>query len=119
MDIKPIYSKESDSMEKQLHNFVSEHNLLADILNVFNENDTAKQFFEEAREEVLESGNCGLNTMYVIALRNLIAKVEAYMEEEWDETNVDKLNSQIWQLERENRVLNAKLDKLSEILKGE
>lgn len=119
MDLKPIFHKESEEMRQQLSNFICEHNMLTDIIKIFEENKTAKQFFEEAREEVLESGNSSLSSMYVIALKNLITKAEAYIEEENETTDLDKLHNKIWKLERENRILKTKVETIEEILKGE
>lgn len=118
MELKPIYGQESNEMQKQLSNFVCEHNLLTDILEVFKENKIAKEFFEEARDEVLESGNAGLNSMYVIALENLISKAEAYLEDEYESTEVDKLKSKIYALEKENRILKMKVEAIEKILNG-
>lgn len=119
MNLKPIYGKESKEMEEQLSHFICEHNLLVDILKVFEENRTAKEFFENAREEVLDSGNAGLNSMYVIALENLASKAKAYLDDEYEVTDTDKLNSRIWALEKENRMLKMKVESIEKILKGE
>ena len=50
MNIKPIYSEESEKIKKQLNNFICEHNLLVDIIEVFEKNTTAKTFFQVIKD---------------------------------------------------------------------
>lgn len=119
MNIKPIYSDESNKIQRQLSEFICSHNMLSDILEVFEQNETAKNYFEEAKDEVLESGNQSLSSMYAIALENLIKDAEYYQEDKNEASEVDKYKSKIRELERENRILKTKIENIEKVLKGE
>ena len=111
---KPIYGKEGQELEKTIGKLIGRHNVLCSIEKVFSENEIANKYFEEAREEVLESGNASLATMFVIAIENMVEIIKDYEKDKM--TDLDKLKSCIRSLELENRKLKMKLDNITKVV---
>ena len=63
-------------MEDELSHLVSSHNTLCQILEVFDKNKTANEYFKQARDEVLTSGNTGLGVMVIVALEKMCEVIE-------------------------------------------
>ena len=110
---KPIYSKESDELKKLFNKLIGRHNVLCSIEKVFAEDEVANRYFEEAREEVLDSGNQSLASMFVIAIENMAKFI---YDHENEETDIDRLKHRIYDLESENRKLKRKLDNINEVV---
>lgn len=51
---KPIYGKEGQELEKTISRLIGRHNVLCKIEEKFTENKIASEYFENAREEVLD-----------------------------------------------------------------
>lgn len=109
----PIYGKEGQELEKTISRLIGSHNVLCTIEEKFAENKVASEYFEKAREEVLDSGNQSLAVMFAIAIENMAEFIEDHEDDE-EITDVDKLQYRIYDLESENRKLKAKLDKINE-----
>lgn len=116
MEFKHIEMKESEELENKIGELIRSHNLLASITAVFEKDKYAKQAFEDAKEEVLASGNCSLSSMYAIALKNLIYKAKAYDKEETRNSEASLYLNRIAELEKENRILKGKLDNIEAVL---
>ena len=113
----PIYGKEGQELEKTISKLIGRHNVLCDIEKIFSENKVASEYFKKAKDEVLDSGNQSLAVMFVIAIRNMAEFIEDHEDDE-ETTDVDKLKSQIYNLESENRKLKMKLDVISNAVKS-
>jgi len=87
---EPIYSKQGEELKSTISNLISSHNTLCSIEEAFQENKYAKQYFEDARQKVLESGNQSLAAMYAIAIENMSKFIE-------DSQEVDYEVSELWQ----------------------
>lgn len=109
---KPIYSKESTELEKLYSKLIGRHNMLCSIEKTFEENKTLPNFFEEAKEEVLDSGNQSISSMYVIALNNIARNIE----DNEDTPKEDELLLKVYALESENRKLKSKLEEIKKII---
>ena len=107
---KPIYGKEGQELEKTISKLIGRHNVLCNIEKIFTENEIASEFFEKAKDEVLDSGNQSLAVMFEIAIENMAEFIDDHEEDET--TDVDKLRSRIYSLESENRKLKMKLENI-------
>lgn len=108
---KPIYGKEGQELEKTISKLIGRHNVLCNIEKIFTENEIASEYFEKAKDEVLDSGNQSLAVMFEIAIENMAEFID---DHEDDETNdVDKLRIRIYSLESENRKLKMKLENIT------
>lgn len=107
---KPIYGKEGQELEKTISKLIGRHNVLCNIEKIFAENEIASEFFEKAKDEVLDSGNQSLAVMFEIAIENMAEFINDHEEDET--TDVDKLRSRIYSLESENRKLKMKLENI-------
>lgn len=112
MKEKPIYHEESEKLERLYSKLIGRHNLLCAIEEVFEKDKILSRYFEEAKREVLDSGNQSISSMYVIALENLAEKLEN-IEEPKEEI---ELLSKIYKLESENRKLKMKLEEIKKII---
>ena len=110
----PMYGKESQELEKLYSKLIGRHNVLCSIEKVFEEDEVAGRYFEKAKEEVLESGNQSLSSMFVIALKDMIE----YIKESDSKEAVDRdaLKMRVYDLECENRKLRSKLDSISDFV---
>lgn len=108
---KPIYGKEGQELEKTISRLIGRHNVLCKIEEKFTENKIASEYFENAREEVLDSGNQSLAVIFAIAIENMAEFIDDHEEDEI--TDVDKLRSRIYSLESENRKLKMKLENIT------
>ena len=111
---KPIYSKEGEELEKTISRLIGRHNVLCKIEEKFTENKIASEYFENAREEVLDSGNQSLAVMFAIAIENMAEFIGDYKDGE--ATDIDKLKSLIYSLESENRKLKMKLENITKVV---
>lgn len=102
---KIIDSIESDKMKNMYSTLISSHNTLCDIERVFVENEIAKEYFDEAENDVLSSGNCGLSTMIVIAIERMADDISDYRDDE------EKMDSALSTL-REMKTLREENQKL-------
>lgn len=107
----PIYGKEGQELEKTISRLIGRHNVLCDIEKVFAENEVASKYFEKARDEVLDSGNQSLASMFVIAIKNMAEFIEDHEDDE--STDIDMLQSRIYSLESKNRRLKMKLENIA------
>lgn len=108
---KPIYGKEGQELENTISRLIGRHNVLCQIEEKFTENKIASEYFENAREEVLDSGNQSLAVMFAIAIENMAEFINDHEDDEI--TDIDKLQSQIYSLESENRKLKMKLENIT------
>ena len=113
---EPIYHEESNRLEKLYSSLIGRHSVLCSIEKVFTKNTTANLYFEKARDEVLESGNQSLASMFVIAIENMAEYIKDNEDEE--DPDKDKLLSRIYSLESENRKLKMKLDNITKAVNG-
>ena len=111
---KPIYGKEGQEVEKTISRLIGRHNVLCRIEEKFTENNIASEYFENAREEVLDSGNQSLAVMFAIAIENMAEFIDDYKDDQ--ATDVDKLKSRIYSLESENRKLKMKLENITKVV---
>lgn len=122
LDYKPMYSKESDKLQKDISNLISGYNCFADITKVFNENPILGEFFENARNEVIESGNASLSVMMRIALEEMSSTIKSLREEVDDlETVVESckyesLQAEVRKLQRENNGLRERIEQARKTL---
>ena len=70
-----IYSKESDELINTINSLISGNNAWEEIKEVFDTDKIGNKYFEDARKEVLESGNQGYSMMVVVALRNMCDRI--------------------------------------------
>lgn len=110
---KPIYGKEGQELEKTISRLIGRHNVLCKIEEEFTENKIASEYFENAREEVLDSGNQSLAVMFAIAIENMAEFIDDYKDEQ--ATDVDELKSRIYSLESENKKLKMKLENITKV----
>ena len=108
---EPIYSKESKEYQDRLSYLIGRHNVLCSIEKAFNNNPEALKCFNEAVEEVLDSGNQSVSSMFALAIENMADKLENYDEE--INPDIDAVRTKIRQLETENNNLRAKLDSIA------
>lgn len=108
---KPIYGKEGQELENTISRLIGRHNVLCQIEEKFTGNKIASEYFENAREEVLDSGNQSLAIMFAIAIENMAEFINDHEDDEI--TDIDKLRSQIYSLESENRKLKMKLENIT------
>lgn len=111
---KPIYGKEGQELEKTISRLIGRHNVLCKIEEKFTENKIASEYFKNAREEVLDSGNQSLAVMFAIAIENMAEFIDDYKDDQ--ATDVDKLKSRIYSLESENRKLKMKLENITKVV---
>lgn len=108
----PIHGKESDELKKLYSKLIGRHNVLCAVEKVFEENKVANEYFERAREEVLDSGNQSFASMLVIAIENMAEYIAD--TEDGEVTDADILKMKLYELESENRKLKSKLDSISD-----
>ena len=111
--MNPIYSTEENKIKSKINTLISSHNVLCDIMNVFDKNRIAHEYFESARYEVLESGNQSLSSMCVRAIDNMADDAN-----ENNKCDNDEVLTKIHSLERENRILKSKLESVMNVLNG-
>lgn len=122
LDYKPMYSKESDKLQKDISSLISGYNCFADITKVFNENSIVKEFFENARNEVIESGNASLSVMMKITLEEMSSTIENLREEVADLEKAvesgkqESLQAEIRALKRENKGLRERIEQAYKML---
>lgn len=108
----PIYGKEGQELETTISKLIGRHNVLCRIEEKFAENKIASEYFEKAREEVLDSGNQSLAVMFAIAIENMAEFIEDHEDDE-EITDIEKLKNRIYSLESENRKLKMKLKNIT------
>ena len=111
----PIYGKEGQELEKTISRLIGRHNVFCTIEEKFVDNKVASEYFKQARDEVLDSGNQSLSVMFAIAIENMAEFIEDH-EEDGEITDVDKLRSRIYSLESENRKLKMKLENITKVV---
>lgn len=116
--LDPMYSKESDELNKTINRLISGYNCFTSVQNAFEKDSTASFWLEKARDEMMESGNCGLGTTYAVAIDLMCDQIRLGddMEKELSDENLFKLHSKISDLERENRILKRQLEGIKDIL---
>ena len=72
------------------------------------------EYFEKAKDEVLDSGNQSLAVIFEIAIENMAEFIDDHKDDET--TDVDKLRSRIYSLESENRKLKMKLENITKVI---
>lgn len=107
----PIYGKEGEELERKISHLIGRHNVLCRIEEVFAKNKVATDYFEWARDEVINSGNQSLASMFVIAIEKMTEYIEDHQDDE--DTDMNKLQSRIYSLEYENRKLKMKLENIT------
>lgn len=75
---EPIYGKEGDELKNKIGHLIGRHNVLCSIEKAFHDNRRALEYFEEARQEVLDSGNQSIAVMYEIAIENMAYAIMGY-----------------------------------------
>lgn len=109
---KPIYHEESEKLERLYSKLIGRHNLLCAIEEVFEKDKILSRYFEEAKREVLDSGNQSISSMYVIALEAMAQE----LKDNEETPKEDELLSKIYKLESENRKLKMKLEEIKKII---
>lgn len=112
-DDDPIYIVEKQEMHNQLDRLIRSHNLACAICDIFENNKIAKQYFDYGKDEVLDSGNQSLSSMYVTAIFRMCDFIEEHSDE--DSTDIEELQIRIYNLENENRRLKSKLQQIKEL----
>lgn len=112
MTEKPIYHEESEKLERLYSKLIGRHNLLCAIEEVFEKDKILSRYFEEAKREVLDSGNQSISSMYVIALEAMAQE----LKDNEETPKEDELLSKIYKLESENRKLKMKLEEIKKII---
>lgn len=108
---KPIHGKEGEELEKKIGHLIGRHNVLCRIEETFAKNNIATGYFEWARDEVIDSGNQSVASMFAIAIEKMADYIENHEDE--NTTDVDKLYSRIYSLESENRKLKLRLENIT------
>lgn len=107
--------QESTQLINTMHTLISNSNGWEQVTKFFCVNRTGKIYFDNARQEVLDSGNQGYATMIMVALQNMAERIED-ANEEADNADVNKLQSKIYKLESENRKLKSRIDGIQKLL---
>ena len=110
----PIHHKEGEELKNTISRLIGRHNVLCRIEEVFAKNKIATDYFEWARDEVFDSGNQSLASMFVIAIEKMAEYIEDHQDDE--NTDVNKLQSRIYSLESENRKLNMRLENITKAI---
>lgn len=113
----PIYGKEGEELERKISRLIGRHNVLCRIEEVFTKNKIATDYFEWARDEVIDSGNQSLASMFVIAIEKMAEYIEDHQDDE--NTDVNKLHSRIYSLESENRKLKMRLENITKAVNSQ
>ena len=107
-----IYTGEQKRLMNGYNHLIGRHNVLCDIETAFMNDEIASRYFEEARTEVLDSGNCGMGSMFAIAIKNMARDIAENEEDE----DTDKLYSKIHELQSENRQLKQALNGIVDVV---
>jgi len=110
LEAKSILHDEEKYLTDTLNKLIGRHNVLCDIENVFDNDAIAYDYFDRARKEVLDSGNQGYGSMFVLAIKNMVEDIREHEKE--DRTDMHVLQSKLRDVESENRTLKAKLDNI-------
>lgn len=108
----PIYTEEQKRHNAEYDHLVGRHNVLCDIETAFANDEVASRYYEEAKTEVLDSGNCCMGSMFAIAIENMARDIAENEEEE----DTDKLYSKIHELQSENRQLKQALNDIVDVV---
>lgn len=114
----PIHGKEGQELEKTISKLISRHNVLCCIEKVFSENKIANEYFEKAKEEVLDSGNQSLAVMFEIAIKDMAKFIRDHKDND-EISDVNRLHHKIYSLESENRKLKMKLENIKNTVNKE
>ena len=112
---KRILLQEQKEMSICITDLIARHNMLCEIEEVFRRNGTAKEYLDNAAEEILESGNQSIALKYVQAIKNMVVDIDDY---ECSERDNDTLISRAFDLRRENQILKAKLNRVADATKS-
>lgn len=108
----PMSHEESQKIENIINRLVGRHNVLCRIEKVFYENEIANEYFEKAHNEVIDSGNASLASMFVIAIENMTEDIQRDKSSD----TIDSLYAKISFLESENRRLISKIESIKKII---
>jgi len=119
--LDPMHSKESDALKQTIQHLISGYNCFISVQDAFEHDSTASFWLEKARDEMVQSGNCGLGTTYAVAIDLMSEQVRLgdEMEEELSDENLFKLQSKISDLEKQNRILSRQLESIKSIINKE
>lgn len=109
---KPIYTEEQKRHNDEYDRLVGRHNLLCVIERTFANNEVASRYYEEAKTEVLDSGNCSMGSIFAIAIKNMARDIH----ENEEDNDIDKLYSKIHELQSENRQLKQALNDIIDVI---
>jgi hypothetical protein len=109
-----ILSRESKEYQDKLSMLIGRHNVLCSIERAFNNNHEALRCLNEATDEVLDSGNQSVSSIFVRAIELMSERIEDYREDV--NPDVDALRARIRQLESENKTANLKLDMINQLV---
>lgn len=112
----PIYGKESEELENKIRHLIGRHNVLCRIEEAFKRNKVALAYFNEAREEVLESGNYSVASMYAIAIDGMSNRLNDLEEDEKETADINILRNRIYLLEAQNRKLTTKIENITKVV---
>ena len=108
---KQMSYEEAQKIENTINSLIGRHNVLCRIEEAFCENDIANEYFENARNEVLDSGNSSLASMFSIAINNMASDIELLRKND-DNDYIYEIESKIRKLESENRKLITRIDNI-------
>jgi len=115
MNLEGVISlQEQQNLSSYISDLVARHNTLCRIEEAFRRNGTAKEYLDNAAEEILESGNQSISLKYVVAIENMTSDIDDY---ECDQ-NVDELLYQVFNLKAENKLLKTRLNRILEAVKN-
>jgi hypothetical protein len=112
--MESILSRESKDYQDKLYMLIGRHNVLCSIERAFNNNPEALRCLNEATDEVLDSGNQSVSSIFVRAIELMSERIEDYKEDV--NPDVDALRTRIRTLEAENRTANMKLDMINQLV---
>lgn len=118
---EPMYGDESDKLKKDINKLISGYNCFCDMFKKFNTG-VPKEFFERAREEVLDSGNASLSVMLCIAIEemgNVIQRLREdnkELESELEFQSDTEQSKRLRELEKEVKQLRSQIQKKDSVI---
>lgn len=121
LNYEPMYGSESDKLKKDISRLISGYNCFCDMFKKFNTG-VPKEFFEKAREEVLDSGNASLSVMLCIAIEemgNVIQELRENnkeLESDLEFQSETEQSKRLRELEKEVKQLRYRIQKKDSVI---